>query len=205
MYLCTSCFCSAPHRQTFSFLSLVFSYKIPGAAGGGGEKVKRKWRCSYFTILALIVWSTIIYVTDIHTRLQSPFTCRCTAVQDASLLNSTIIRSESAGRTGEMRKRTNTHAHGRPQGSGGNFFITPSEAHGPLWNKDIYDCLPFGKSKPAGFWLAVIVLCIRLLLLLLQLITRKHTLISSIFCIFPPQHVRGSCIPPFNKTCSCST
>lgn len=115
----------------------------------GGEKVKRKWRCSNFTILAHVIWSTIIYVVDVHTRLQSPFTYRCAAVQDASLLNSTIIRSEPAGKTGEMRKRTNTHthAHGRPQGSGGNFFITPSEAQSPLWNKDIYDCLPFGKSK----------------------------------------------------------
>ncbi len=115
-----------------------------------GEKVRRKWRCSNFTVLALVVWSTIMYIVDAHTRLQSPFTYGCTAVQDASLLNSTIIRSESAGKTREMRKRTLTHtrAHGRPQGSWGNFFITPSEAQSPLWNKDIYDCLPFGKSEP---------------------------------------------------------
>lgn len=66
----------------------------------------------------------------------------------ASLLSSTIIRSESAGKTGEMRKHTRSHTHDTPQGTGGNFYITTLGAQSPLWNKDICHCLLFVKSEP---------------------------------------------------------
>lgn len=142
-----------PHPSNIAFsCHTSFSCKTPGAAGGwkGEGKVKMlKTSCSWHSE------APIIYIADFYTRLRSPFTCRCTGARDASLPNSPIIRSESAGKRGEMRKHTKSlpHTHTSDhRAAGGNFFITPSDTVSSLKERYLrLSCLWKKKRAWLGF------------------------------------------------------
>lgn len=125
---CLSCFCH------FLIKHLKQQQRV------GGERWK--WRSLHSTS----EWDTAdtLYTQDSRVPLRT----RCAAAQDASLLNFTIIRSESAGRTGEMRKRTHMTDHRAAEET---FSSHRREHRVRFWNKDIYDCLPLLEKKRA--WL----------------------------------------------------
>lgn len=114
-----------------------FSHKIPGAAGGWEVKEKVK-------LLKLFkLCSLHAYAEDSRVPL-------LTAVGDASLLNSAIIRSESAGKTGEMKKHTNMHTTDHRASE--ETFSSRCREHSVLFEIKIFTIiLPWKKQSVAGF------------------------------------------------------
>lgn len=96
-------------------------------------------------------WSSWCYLHQRHSHRPPESLyfeyCRA-AVHDASHLNSAIIRSESAERTGEMRKHTHSvsHTHHREA------VITFSSRRHSLSDEDIYHCPLFGARQPGWVW-----------------------------------------------------
>lgn len=99
-----------------------------------------------------------------------------------------------------MRKHTNSLTH-TPRGSGDDFFITPSKAESPLWNEDIYNCLPFGKREPG----LVLIICDCALRLSSSSAAahyqKTHTHLFDLLYIFPSPSTALT-FPPPNETCS---
>lgn len=54
IYLCTSCSLSPPYHQTLSFLFSLSAFLTRYLEQQEGEKVKREWRCSNFTVRAVL-------------------------------------------------------------------------------------------------------------------------------------------------------